>query len=390
MKHKRIRISDAIPEMPVSFERTVERTLTSVCPEQSTGAAKAVRTWNQPQSSARTPLAARIGIVAATAVLLVCVLAIGGVVVWNALRTPPTEPNFPLKGEQTTVQPTPAPKASADPADAQAPYREQEADWIPVNYLIDGKTVEPYVLLTYAQENGSIKDYLGFSSLLQRNRIDVRESVPFITYTGSFGIDVIDGCTLIDVYAFDSSGNRINVDVITRGGNPTEHAVNLDTLSPGTYYIVTEVETRTDTAVHTYQCVCGILTQTRMSTPAPTETPTATPSPTPTPTATPTRTPTAAPTAAPTEEPNPKHIPMIAYHGEVYGMHAEIRPDEPSDAAVYGTVTSVISISKIPEANGQANFGSVGMRFAVTNDGLVVLYGSEWRLFVAIEFGQED
>lgn len=375
MKHKRIRISDAIPEMPVSFEMTVERTLASLSTEQSTGTAKANRQWNQPQSNpraAKSSLAARIGIVAATAVLLVCVLAIGGVVVWNALRTPPTEPNFPLKGEQTTVQPTPAPKASADPADAQAPYREQEADWIPVNYLIDGKTVEPYVLLTYAQENGSIKDYLGFSSLLQRNRIDVRESVPFITYTGSFGIDVIDGCTLIDVYAFDSSGNRINVDVITRGGNPTEHAVNLDTLSPGTYYIVTEVETRTDTAVHTYQCVCGMMIQTQV------------------PTSVPTVTPTAAPTATPTEEPNPKHIPMIAYHGEVYGMHAEIRPDEPSDAAVYGTVTSVISISEIPEADGQANFGSVGMRFAVTNDGLVVWYGNEWRLFVAIEFGQED
>ena len=71
-------------------------------------------------------------------------------------------------------------------------------------------------------------------------------------------------------------------------------------------------------------------------------------------------------------------------------MHAEIRPDEPAEDAVYGTVTSVISISEIPEADGQANFGSVGMRFAVTNDGLVVLYGGEWRLFVAIEFGHED
>ena len=81
---------------------------------------------------------------------------------------------------------------------------------------------------------------------------------------------------------------------------------------------------------------------------------------------------------------------MIAYRGEVYGMHAEERPDEPGENAVYGTVTSVISISEIPMSDGQANFGSVGMQFAVTNDGLVVRYGNEWRLFVAIEFGHDD
>ena len=137
--------------------------------------------------------------------------------------------------------------------------KEQEADIVPAVFLTDGRTVEPYVLLTYAQENGSIKDYLGFGGLLRRNRVNVRESVPFLAYTGSFGIDVIEDGKLIDVYALDESGTRLDADVITRGGDLSDHSENLNTLSPGSYYIVAEIELRTEYTVHTYQCVCGLI-----------------------------------------------------------------------------------------------------------------------------------
>ena len=70
-------------------------------------------------------------------------------------------------------------------------------------------------------------------------------------------------------------------------------------------------------------------------------------------------------------------------------MHDEIRPDAPDADAASGTVTSVVSIGEIPETDGQANFGSTGMRFYVARDGLVVWYNDEWRLFVAEELGDD-
>lgn len=87
---KNIRVSDAIPEMPRSFEQTVERTLTSVCTEKKTSrtADKPGKRWT-PQTSDRARKASgRLGKVfaySAVAVLLVAVLVLGGVMLKNAI-----------------------------------------------------------------------------------------------------------------------------------------------------------------------------------------------------------------------------------------------------------------------------------------------------------------
>ena len=134
-------------------------------------------------------------------------------------------------------------------------YREQQADIIPVLFTVDGQTVTPKVYLSYAQEGGSIKDYLGFAGMLQRNRINAADEIPTVAYTNSFGFDVQEG-TLFAAYVLNTSGERLDVDVTPRGGDST--STGLNELSPGTYYVAVEIEIRTDAAVYTYQCVCGI------------------------------------------------------------------------------------------------------------------------------------
>lgn len=98
-KNKTIRVSDAIPEMPLSFDRTVERTLASVCTEKqqekSTEAAqeKSERKWEQTPGVRRKKsgrLVKQIGTVAVAASLVFCVVAVGAVALWprNTKKAP--------------------------------------------------------------------------------------------------------------------------------------------------------------------------------------------------------------------------------------------------------------------------------------------------------------
>ena len=93
MRKINIRVSDAIPEMPFSFEQTVERTLKKVCAEpkkqtrteQKTVTGRWVPDTARAQNRKKTPRTGRIFAYGAVAVLLVGVFALGAFVLRNAL-----------------------------------------------------------------------------------------------------------------------------------------------------------------------------------------------------------------------------------------------------------------------------------------------------------------
>lgn len=120
--HKRsIRVSDAIPEVPLSFDRTVERTLNQVCTQRQGSVIrllerKPVRNWKQQKSTNRLSmrLAKQIGAVSVAAMLVFGILAIGGVVISRSLRQS-AEPLTPLLESEIAEQPTQPPQAPVGP-----------------------------------------------------------------------------------------------------------------------------------------------------------------------------------------------------------------------------------------------------------------------------------
>lgn len=286
----------------------------------------------------------------------------------------------------------PAPNASPEPP----------IDGVSYYYLVNGVPVYPYENFLYEDKDGLSADGMSIQYQLEDEKI--RRAIPKRLYDpdASFGIAVTDGWKLMEFAIFDSRYNRI-VTVGRADLKETEPGVysapeQLKTLSPGIYYLNAIVAKQDGGASRGNELVIclniGGVDDDDLSdrTPQPTPIPPQSSTPAPKPASTLPLTPptTLVPTPTPTEEWNPNHIPMICYHGEVYGLHDEIRPDAPDADAASGTVTSVVSIGEIPETDGQANFGSIGMRFYVTRDGLVVRYNNAWRLFVAIEFGHES
>ena len=119
MKNKTIRVSDAIPEMPLSFDRTVERTLASVCTEKQqeksteTAQEKTERKWDQSLGARRKKsgrLAGRIGMIAVASSLVFCVVAAAAVALWprNTKITPAATAGS--DNEIVQVSPTNAPE----------------------------------------------------------------------------------------------------------------------------------------------------------------------------------------------------------------------------------------------------------------------------------------
>lgn len=95
--------------------------------------------------------------------------------------------------------------------------------------------------------------------------------------------------------------------------------------------------------------------------------------------------------AFPTLEPETPNalVPAIRVNGEIYVITEFEAVGEPDESVIMYT-TSVVPLSEWPTEDGQANFGEVGTPYAMTSDGLFVLYGSEWRLFEAEELGNPD
>ncbi len=391
MNKKNIRVSDAIPEMPLSFDRTVEQTLRRVCSESKQTASPRAASAAERSTNDDTPNPRRKHWFskalqyAATAAMLVAVLAVGGILVKSAFRsTSKPAAHAPSTSAKVSIRLLPeledAELCAKAREDAQQPaFSEEDWGWIRrIDVSIDDGfeyaedtlqwttvfRVKPQNRPAQWSENpfeagdaGSLR-ILEDGTTVFLNGGEEQLSVNTETWTeidadGSWLVYVGSQAVLSDLPLYDG------VAPVRQQFRLIDRAVD-DWATSATVAVIEQTFSVDLTLFST------------------------TPQPTPTPVTTIKLTPT------PTEERNPNHIPMICYHGEVYGLHDEIRPDAPDADAASGTVTSVVSIGEIPETDGQANFGSIGMQFYVTRDGLVVWYNSAWRLFVAIEFGHES
>ena len=81
-------------------------------------------------------------------------------------------------------------------------------------------------------------------------------------------------------------------------------------------------------------------------------------------------------------------VPAIMYNGELYLSTGLQLSGDVDPQAYAGEITSVVPLSEWPTEEGQANFGKVGDPYAITTDGLVVLFNNEWTPFETIEDAQ--
>lgn len=89
------------------------------------------------------------------------------------------------------------------------------------------------------------------------------------------------------------------------------------------------------------------------------------------------------------EVPNTQ-IPSVMYGGILYRTTGKQLPGEVDESAILGYIHSVVHGSQLPEEDGQANFPAEGAPYAMTSDGLVVLVGQEWTLFLPANTEAEE
>ncbi len=237
---KSIRVSDAIPKMPVSFEQTVERTLNSVCKEQKSSARAKERTaenrWvptgESVRTSKKTPKIRQIFAYCTVAVLLVAIVGIGAFVLRNAL----------YNGRQTELshgmtEQTELPKDDATLQNDVSYY-----------FLVDGEPVYPFEGFAWESKPGLEADGAGVRIEDEK----VRSQIPATEYSAGmpFAVLTADGWKMDEIIVFDAAYERI-ADVAGSGIPKEEGSVYvvtdlLNTLSPGTYYVSAIVSYRTE------------------------------------------------------------------------------------------------------------------------------------------------
>lgn len=377
---KTIRVSDAIPEMPLSFEQTVNRTLSKVCAEtkEPTRAAKktAEDRW-VPQESMRTKKTGRIGKVfaySAVAVLLVAVFAIGGVVMKNALFGQENRPN-PLSGTEPEAPMASTPAAPTvdnhrvtirllpelEEADVYAEHRARalqpafsEEDWGWIRKMdvsvrdieIDSSRMSWVTVFRirpgdkptrFGQNPFEIIDMTGLD-LWEDNHTIVgcnggKEALS-VSQEVMYGTDPTDGAWYVTVYTdmprYPDITGTVTVDQQFRIiDNRVDGQANIATIA--------------------------LIGQTFSFDTS------------------------GAPTPAPTEP--DVLMPAICVDGTVYILTDRKLAGEVDGSAILGYVNSLVPLSEWPTKNGQANFDQYGVPYAVVSEGLVVLYSNEWTLF---------
>ena len=76
-------------------------------------------------------------------------------------------------------------------------------------------------------------------------------------------------------------------------------------------------------------------------------------------------------------------VPSVMIEGALYLMSQNRKPDiEIDENDFVGTILSTVPLSEWPTENGQANFGADGAPYAEYGNGYVVLWNSEWTLFL--------
>jgi len=144
MNKKIIRVSDAIPEMPLSFDRTVEQTLNKVCTGRNEKTARSADAkisdrWTPQSGNARIGKTkqrlSRILAVSCAAVLVLGVFAVGGIVLKNNLfgRSEP----IPMAQDETPNARVPAIMHNGElyvlygePADVRAPGEGETIEYV--------------------------------------------------------------------------------------------------------------------------------------------------------------------------------------------------------------------------------------------------------------------
>ncbi len=385
MHKTRIRVSDAIPEMPVSFEKTVERTLKSVCTEQrkparSTEASPSERWTPRRSTRKRKERLTAVFAYSTAAIVLAAVLLIGGAIMKNAF--------FPNRSEQMSGVVSESPEQPAEPiaqevdgysvtirllpeledAEAYAAARERalqpafsEEDWgwirkIDVSmhdFTVGGDTIRwlttfrirPEDKPTQWDENpfdiidGSGMDLFEDSTVLLWNGAELAISV---NAECSFGVDTTDGAWLVSYYC------SAQVPYAQYSGTAT----------------VTEQFRLIDNKVDTQAAIATVgMIEQRFTF----------------------DTSGLSPTKMP-EEPNALPHAFL-YNGVMYVLDETVDAyaGEIDESAILGSIRSEIISSEWPEEDGQVNFSAYGAPYAMTEDGLMIRIDFEWRLFVPIE-----
>lgn len=246
MSKKIIRVSDAIPEMPLSFDRTVEQTLNKVCtardeqPARGKANAPADR-WLPQSGNARTGKTkqrlSRILAVSCAAVLLLGVFAVGGIVVKNALSgrsTPvPLASAAPEATKEATVPmnvgdhavtirllpelPEAEAYAEARARALQPAFSEEDWGWIRRmdvsvhGFTIDGQTMHWVTVFRMAPGEKPEQYEQNPFSLIDLTGLELFEDGTVVTWNGverkcsvnmeaTPGTDSSDGAWIVSVY----------------------------------------------------------------------------------------------------------------------------------------------------------------------------------------------
>ena len=238
MEHKNVRISDAIPQRPASFDNAVEQTLARVCQkEQQKEQQKEtpVRAWKTETGTERKRRSWRsvLGGVAVASLVVLCVGAIGGVVIKNTLFKSDNRPN-PISGtvsQQPTEEITPTASAMIGKS----------------YYLVNNEPVYPYESLLW--ESGPDYNVDGESVEHKLADEDVQKAIPEAAYGAGLNFEILvkDGWTLDEIAIFSDAYERIatagrNELRLTEQGCANPECVT--TLQPGIYYVSALVENR--------------------------------------------------------------------------------------------------------------------------------------------------
>ena len=246
MNKKIIRVSDAIPEMPLSFERTVERTLNEVCTGRNEKTARSADAkpsdrWTPQSGNVRTGKTkqrlSRILAVSCAAVLLLGVFAVGGIVLKNNLfgRSSPAplasaapeatkEATVPMNvgDHAVTIRLLPELPEAETYAEwraraLQPAFSEEDWDWIRRmdvsvhGFTVDGQTMRWVTVFRMAPGEKPAQYEQNPFDIIDLTGMDLFEDGTVVTWNGveqkcsvhteiTTGTDSSDGAWIVSVY----------------------------------------------------------------------------------------------------------------------------------------------------------------------------------------------
>lgn len=270
MEHKNVRISDAIPQRPASFDNAVEQTLARVCQKeqkQEQQKETPVRAWKTETGTERKRRSWRtvLGGVAIASLVVLCVGAIGMTI---ALRLRSNKSDPAKENPVITLEPTqePTPEPSQKPVKIGKSY-----------YLVNNVPVYPYESLLW--ESGPEYNVDGESVEHKLADEKIRAEIPEIPeaeyVTGMhFTILIKEGWTLDEIAIYNDICERIATvgrSELTVTEQRCTDPECVTTLQPGAYYVSALVENQDEQISKGSEIVIRLLVK-EDTDPQPTET----------------------------------------------------------------------------------------------------------------------